>query len=220
MGGAVVTTAEPITMLGGTSDLPGYATVLSVTIGDVEIYPSPNANASMVLGVDLGSIASRPPESWVRALRAALEGNCSSNPLVGVCVDSGGAALEPSSNSSILDGNCYALSEEQRAAYPTIVFTLPVFNSSALFRAEYSPAEYLTNFGSECARHLIRCFSCNATSHATVAWAYLYAVFGFDNEESWVAGAEFYQAFLTYRPDPDEMSELGYFGLARLRSYS
>ena len=219
LGGTVVTTAEPLVMLGGTSDLPGYATVLSVRIGDVEIYSSSNANASIVLGVDLGSIASRPPGSWVRALRAALEGNCSSNPLVGVCVDSGGAALEPSSNSSILDGNCYALSEEQRAAYPTIVFALPVFNSSALFHAEYSPAEYLTNFGSECARHLIMCSSCNGPDDATVAWSYLYATSGADNEKYWIAGADFYQAFLTYRPDPGDMSEFGYFGLASLRSY-
>ena len=63
------------------------------------------------------------------------------------------------------------------------------------------------------------CSSCNGPDDATVAWSYLYATSGADNEKYWIAGADFYQAFLTYRPDPGDMSEFGYFGLASLRSY-
>lgn len=190
---------------------------VSASIGGTSIYRHNGSSlADRVLsGVDSGTIATRMPAIWAKQMVAQLEANCSSNPLVGVCVDSAGEPIPPGSRRSILKGTCHSLTAEQRKAFPDIVFGLPAADQAGPdVLLHYTPDMYLSRFSSPCVRRAFMIKDCEGPDDVLVTWAFMAWAMPNDYHDPGhlILGEDMYHSFLSYRN-----FENGTTGLARIQ---
>eukprot|EP00912_Choanoflagellata_sp_UC4_P001796 UC4_evm4s1151 len=188
---APVKTEEPVVMIKGL--------VSAVSIGSSTIYKSNTSNPPMLMNVDTGTLGTRIPHDWAKRMMAQLEENCSSNPLVGVCIDSTGQPLSRGSKHSILRGQCYSLTTDQRQAYPDIDFTLPAANSTMPpYQFKYTHNEYLSRFSSPCTRKILNLKNCEGVNDVIVVWAFMDMVIPNDDTGELIIGQDLYNSYLHY----------------------
>lgn len=101
------------------------------TVNGVSVGVDPSVYTRVACIVDTGTPVPTLPAPAYSALRQMLLANCDQNPLQGICVG------VKSANATLLDGECYVLTESEIAAFPTLSFVLMGVNVT------YTPAAYL-----------------------------------------------------------------------------